>query len=258
MSYIVDVLSTDPIRIVFTILGAGGAVTWFLQYLGQRSNQKHQLFLNIAETKFEKIQKSSNDYILFASCAREVHELLCSPVKSDERCFFYACKFFFYYSKIVRDYAGFELDDLNGERALTFLMGDIINLIRKGSSHESVSIMADSGDPKGDHDLNYDKFKPRLDNNEIPFSNEFYKIISDECNRQKLHDYFLWLYQLLYFEVNYAYRLWYGKEEKFTLNPAFKEYLKNKNLKSLVIRLKTVGKNWFSRQGIKIKYKLSQ
>ena len=137
-------------------------------------------------------------------------------------------------------------------------MGDIIGIFRKAISFESVSLMADLGDPKDNHDLNYDKFKPKLDSKEIPFIDKFYDIINNDIQHQELHDYFLWLYQLLYFEVNFAYRLWYGKEEKFVLNPAFKKYLNDKQLKNLVVRLNTVGKNWFSRQGIKIKYKLSQ
>lgn len=197
---------------------------------------KYQYKLEMSRYKLQKLDKSSNDYILLGSYSRAIHELLCFPERPNEPCLFYACKFFHYYFKIVES-NGFELDDLEAERTITDLTGDIIELTRRELSFESVYILSKSVTEKE----SYDEFIIKLKGNKIAISKSYYKFISLQNNRQKLHDYFLWLYKLLIFEVNYAYRVWYGKEDTINLDAGFRQYLSNKQRTQLISRIDGVN-----------------
>jgi hypothetical protein len=173
---------------------------------------------------------------LLGSYSRAIHELLCFPERRNEPCLYYACKFFHYYFKIVESY-GFELDDLEAERVITDLTGDIIELTRRELSFESVYILSKSVTEKE----SYDEFIVKLKENKIEISETFYKFISIQNNRQKLHDYFLWLYKLIIFEVNYAYRVWYGKEDTINLDMGFRQYLSKRQRTKLIARIDKVN-----------------
>ncbi|HEY3525206.1 MAG TPA: hypothetical protein VGK47_03345 [Nitrososphaeraceae archaeon] len=133
-SSIITLIPTDPIQLGLTIDIAGGIVVGTYEGVRQSSNMKHQLYLDVAKDKLEKIRKASNDYIKLASCAKHIHEQLRSPDRNDQYCFYLVCKFFFFYSNIIHNFAGFELDDLDGEEVISLLVGSIFYEIQKESS----------------------------------------------------------------------------------------------------------------------------
>lgn len=56
-SSIITLIPTDPIQLGLTIDIAGGIVAGTYEWVRQRSNMKHQLYLDVAKDKLEKYVK---------------------------------------------------------------------------------------------------------------------------------------------------------------------------------------------------------
>lgn len=242
---------TNPIIFGVTFVIVGWVVTGFYAFVNQRFNMHHQLYLDIAKTKLE-IHSSSGYYSKLSSSARTIHELLSESDKNYES-FYYTCKFFRVYSHITGEFGGIALDSLDGEKGIAYLCEDIIDFFRKNISFESPSIMSRLANDIDNNELQYDQFKESLDKKPSIFPN-FTKLMDDSDKRTELSNYSLWIHKLINFEINYAYRVWYGREERVDIDSGFKTYLSTKELNSLAHKINITGRNPISKGILKIGY----
>jgi hypothetical protein len=105
----------ELILAILTAIGIGGLVARLIQWLGQRSNQNHQLFLDIAKHKFESIHRASNEYMLMASALAGFLNLVSKNNERNNEKFYYICKFFYHHQNIAYS-GGFELEKREGKK----------------------------------------------------------------------------------------------------------------------------------------------
>jgi hypothetical protein len=161
--------------------------------------------------------------------------------------------FFQIYTQITRKFGGIALDSLDGEKGISYLCEDIIDLFRTKISFSSPSIMSRLLVNEDNKEMQYDQFKSNLEKDNSIFP-QFSKFLEDTVNKGKLSDYSFWLHELINFETNYAYRIWYGKEEKLDLDSNLKDYLKCKGLESLTRKINISGRNWAHKKILRLVY----
>lgn len=218
----------EALLTILGIIGIGGLVARLVQWLGQRSNQNRQLFLDIAKHKFESIHKASNEYMLMASALAGFLDLVSKKNERNEEKFYYICKFFYHHQNIAYS-GGFELENREGEEVITLLISDIFKLFEV-LNFEEISNMSDLVLDEKYKLLRFNKFKTKELNPH--FQNFVENILNDDNNSKNLETYSKWLIGVLMFEINTAYRLWYKDSPKFPPDEDLTKYLvKNKHVK---------------------------
>lgn len=214
----------ESLLTVLGVIGLGGFTARFVQWLGQRSNQKHQLFLDIAKHKFESIHKASNEYMLMASALAGFLDLVSKKDERNAEKFYYISKFFYHHQNIAYS-GGFELENRDGEEVVTLLIGEIFKVFDV-LHFEEISNMSDLVLDEKSNLLRFNKFRTRELNPH--FKNFVEEILNDHNNSKNLETYCRWLIRVLMFEINTAYRQWYKDSPKFPRdNDLFKYLIKN-------------------------------
>jgi hypothetical protein len=235
-----------------TIIGivVGGIATWFIQHAIQRSSQKRQLLLDISKHKFETIQKSSGDYVALTSALGRFHELSLKSNESNEEKFYAICNF----CKAYWQFSGFELDSLGGEDAMDKLSREILSIL-DNLGDETVSNMIKLLESEKEERIRFPEFKKKLP---TPLFNNFCKkILADPHISKKLDKYCEWLREVILFELNTAYSLWYGENPKFDLTDGFMNYLEENNLKAYAKKLEVTKKSKIKRELFKLQHWIS-
>jgi len=208
-----------------SLLASGGVIgaliasliAWTREYY----KTEHQFRLDVRRNRIEAFSKLSTDYLLLALALAEFHKWTSKDSK-DKVKFYFICKFFFYYSKIAEDAGGFEFENRQSEDVMTSLVGGIFNVF-KDFDYDVFSDMIDLVTSPDGKIIRYNKFKTKIDTS--LFSDFVSKIIKNKNNYSELIKYSNWLEQIMLFEINTGFRLWYNEKPTIEVEEPLKKYL---------------------------------
>ena len=218
----------------------GSVITGLIAWAREHSKIERQFQLDIIKNRLKVITKLSTDYLLIASALAEFYRYV--DEKDDELKFYLICKFFYYYTKITEEEGGFEFDNRPSEDAVAELVTEFFDQF-EGLGYEVFSDMADQVSKNGKI-LHYNEFKKNISQT---LFQKFLKIIYDTRKVSNLKKYAIWMAQIILFETNSVYSLWYNEHPRFPFDETLIKYLTDKNFKSYAERLTVSRKSKLSK-----------
>jgi hypothetical protein len=141
------------------------------------------------------------------------------------RIMYYLCRMLYFRDKIVREFGDLQFADLGAERIVNNIWQDINQILVKRLGHITLSRFISLAE----NNMLYHEFHNALLSNENDdIYSEFVEWLSNGLSEVELEqmEKTMWYAQLIMFEANHVYHLWYAEEPSLeSFQPKLKHYL---------------------------------
>lgn len=205
---------------------AATAITLFSNWLLKRREER----LDISKQKMSEITKSMPNYTQMASYYKALAVQLSEQKKDQTICLYYTCRALCLQRQLFIKVGAFQLDDLDAESILAKLSGELLTTLSKELSITERLKLTDLISETS----TFDDF---LNTISLPHNQalvqRFYSWLNTSNSLQELSKNCTWFRDLLIFEINHVYELWYGTNPEYynkdTLKPELFKYLEEKH-----------------------------
>ena len=216
---------TDPTGLFLTLIISGGIVAGIFEWIRNTLSQRREEYMDIAKTKIEYISKSIPYYAkmiyFYNSFNRHTKKAEESQDQSDEKltaikmALFSVCNILHLREEFFQAFGAPQLDNIEAENIIQITGDKFARIIREGMTPRSQSILRTVLiKDQEDNLLPYHEYEDNLQY--YPVLSEFQnKILSDEKAMKELRKMSQQYIEVIGFEVNHNYRIWYGEDQNF-------------------------------------------
>lgn len=239
-----DTLPPDPWSLFFAIIISGGIVAGIFEGIRNWFAKKREEYIDISKTKMEKISNALPYYNKFVYYFLTIGNYINHVSKENNPDFLHQkySKEYLYYIGILlnlldnfnKEFGALQLDSIAAENILSNIIPEYQKTIRRKIGFNYFSILSSDLVRRDNDYFNFHEFDSKFmenhnfissvyDDLRVEFEN---KILSDENTMDKLYELGSCFVDILVFEVNHSFKLWYGQGQKYeNLKPTTLRYI---------------------------------